>query len=299
MKKQGHLLTMLMKNKWSKRTNLRRISVPYCRNSCYYKNILLIAGDKMLPTKSILATWGKFNDFPMETLTKIWQYHYGHGKKQRDVSIMREHREQFGITGNCFDLAIWLLDEFKKDGIKAYPIGHSLKTENAHVAVVAISENGNRFLCDLGDQWLTPILIDSHSEDFVHEQLSGFFPAANVQVKENENSTEILYYRPNGKISRQNYCKQPIEMEALMDAAEHSQNLIKKVPLLECRTPYKNEIAHWEFGNWECTLSTSEGILTQPKYNGLEELAELIYQKTKYNKDLLLSILEKYKSLQK
>jgi len=252
----------------------------------------------MLPTESILTTWEKFNDFPMETLTKLWIYNTANEKKQREVSLMREHRQQYGVTGNCFDLAIWLLDEFAKDGVEAYPIGHSLKTENAHVAVIAISENGNRFLCDLGDQWLIPILIDSQSDDFVNEQLNGFFPAAKVQVKDNENNTEIFYYRPNGKISRQIYNTQPINKNVFMKAAEYSQNLIKPRPLLECRIPYKNEIAHWEFNNWESFLSTSEGLFMEPKLQGLEEMVEIIFQKANYNKDLLYSILEKYKSLQ-
>ena len=251
----------------------------------------------MRPTESILATWEKFHDFPMETLTKLWIYNKKENKKQRDVSLMREHREQYGITGNCFDLTIWLLDEFKKAGIKAYPIGHSLKTEDAHVAVVAINENGDRYLCDLGDQWLTPILLDSNNEDFIREPLSGFFPAAKVQVKDDNKNTEILYYRPNGKISRQIYHTEPIEMSTFIQAAEYSQNLIKPKPLLECRVPYKKEIAHWEFYNWESFLSTSEGIMKEPKLEHLEEIVEKIHQKTQYDKEWLIHVLEQYKNL--
>ncbi len=47
-----------------------------------------------------------------------------------------------GVTGNCYDLAIWLLDEFDNDGITAYPIGHDLGTDDAHVAVMALDEEG-------------------------------------------------------------------------------------------------------------------------------------------------------------
>ena len=66
----------------------------------------------------ILAVWNKFHDFPMETLTKAWFYSRSGDKKQRTVALMKEHKAQYGITGNCFDLAIWLLDEFKRDGIE-------------------------------------------------------------------------------------------------------------------------------------------------------------------------------------
>ncbi|TWM29930.1 hypothetical protein CHCC14820_1269 [Bacillus paralicheniformis] len=71
---------------------------------------------------------------------------------------------EYGIAGNCFDLSIWLLDEFTKDGVEAFPIGRSFKTERAHAAVIALDERGRRFLCDLGDQWLQPILIDCECE---------------------------------------------------------------------------------------------------------------------------------------
>ncbi|WP_327204675.1 hypothetical protein [Paenibacillus terrae] len=91
----------------------------------------------MLVPNEILSIWEKFNTFPMETLTKAWFYKKTDGKKQRDVSLMKEHHERYGITGNCFDLAIWLLHEFEKEGIEAYPIGHDLGTTEAHVAVIA------------------------------------------------------------------------------------------------------------------------------------------------------------------
>ncbi|WP_033829051.1 hypothetical protein [Bacillus andreraoultii] len=252
----------------------------------------------LLATKDILATWEKFNDFPMETLTKVWFYKKGSSKKQRDVSLMREHRQQYGLSGNCFDLAIWLLDEFKKDGIKSYPIGHNLKTENAHVAVIALNEKGNRYFCDLGDQWLNPILIDIDSEDYTNEELSGFFPGAKVQVQANKNDIEILYHRPNGKISKQIFNSKPFEMDYFLQAAEYSQNLIKPRPLLECRVPYKSEIAHWEFYNWESFLSTSEGLFKEPNLESMEEWVEKINLKTGYNKEILIDVLKIYKSIQ-
>ncbi|MGM0864178.1 MAG: hypothetical protein ACQEWF_05855 [Bacillota bacterium] len=252
----------------------------------------------MLASESIWKTWEKFNDFPMETLTKVWFYNQGNIKKQRDVSLMREHREQFGMSGNCFDLALWLLDEFKRDGVEAYPVGHNLNSEDAHVAVIALNEKGERFLCDLGDQWLNPILIDTDSIDYTNEKVSGFFPAARVQVQGHPSGTEILYHRPNGKVSKQVFQTHPIEMDAFVKAAEHSQNLINPNPLLECRTAYKSEIAHWEFYNWDSFLSTTEGLLKEPKVETVEEWAERIHGKTKYNKQVLIQILGRYKLIQ-
>lgn len=249
----------------------------------------------MRATESILKTWRKFNDFPMETLTKAWYFGLGTEKKQRDVPLMREHREQYGMSGNCFDLAIWLLDELKKDSVEAYPIGHGLDTEDAHVAVMAVNEKGQRYLCDLGDQWIAPILIDTDSEDFSSERLSGFFPGAEVQVRDHEMGIEVVYYRPNGKASKQTYHTEPIEMEIFLKAAELCQNMIHPNPLVEVRVPFKSEIAHWEFYNWESFLSTSEGLKTEAKLEKVEEWAERIHLRTGYNKEILQEVLWKYK----
>ena len=208
---------------------------------------------------------------------------------------MREHREQFGMSGNCFDLAIWLLDEFIKDGVEAYPIGHGIDTEDAHVAVMAVNEKGQRYLCDLGDQWIEPILIDTASEDFSSERLSGFFPGAEVQVGDNELGVEVVYHRPNGKASKQTYHTEPIEMEAFLKAAEFCQNMIHPNPLVEVRVPFKSEIAHWEFYNWESFLSTSEGLRVDAKLEQVEEWAERIHRRTGYSKEILQDVLWKYR----
>ena len=253
----------------------------------------------MLAPTSILNVWRRFDDFPMETLTKLWFYHQDCHNKQRDLSLMKEHRSQFGITGNCFDLAIWLLDEFQKDGITAYPIGHDLNSEGAHVAVIALDELGNRYLCDLGDQWINPILIERNNEDYTNEKLSGFFPGANVQVIQKEQGIEILYHRPNGKVSKQTYNTSPIDFDFFLRAAEYSQNLIKPRPLLECRVPYHTETAHWEFYNWQSFLSTSKGFFEESKVETIEEWGLKINEVTGYDLQFLLNVLEKYQKLSK
>jgi hypothetical protein len=236
----------------------------------------------------------------METLTKAWYLHKSEVKKQRDVSLMREHRNEYGITGNCFDLALWLVDEFEKEGIEAYPIGHHLGTEHAHAAVMAKGEYGERYLCDLGDQWLQPILIDSESKSFTDEFLSGFFPAANVQVvQKNKFEIEMNYLRPNGKISKQIFGTTPIEISDFLQAAEFSQNHLEPNPLLECRVPYRNEIAHWEFYNFDSVLSTTEGKYNDPPINTIEDWVERIYKKTGYDQHFLTEALMIYKSLKR
>lgn len=253
--------------------------------------------EEMLASNEILMTWEKFCDFPMETLTKAWFYPKSSKKKQRSVSLMKEHREQYGISGNCFDLAIWLLDEFKNDGIESYPIGSQLNTEKAHTAVVALDERGRRYLCDLGDQWLQPILIDSAQQDYSSERLSGFFPAAQVQIKPVSSSVEVIYHRPTGKLSRQVYQTEPIDVKLFMEAAECSQNQIRPRPLLEVRTPYKSETAHWEFYNWESMLSTSEGLFKEDQLLTIDGWVERIHLKTGYDRKFLFEALEYYRML--
>lgn len=251
----------------------------------------------MYPSKQIIDTWNKCSQFPMETLTKAWFYNKNTKKKQRDITLMREHHQQYGITGNCFDLVIWLLDECKKDGIEAYPIGQHLHTKSAHVAVIMLDENGNRYLCDLGDQWIYPVLIDAQNDYFTNEKISGFFPGANIQINPQNHDFEVLYHRPNGKISKQVYNGTPIDLSTLLHAAEFSQNEIKPRPLLECKTVYKNEMAHWEFLDWESFLSTSEGLFYDQKLETIQEWADRIHSKTRYDKQFLLEALTIYKNM--
>ncbi|WP_156488300.1 hypothetical protein [Fictibacillus phosphorivorans] len=235
----------------------------------------------------------------METLTKAWYFHKGTSTKQREVSLMKEHRHQYGITGNCFDLALWLLDEFKKDGISAFLIGSRFHTEHAHVAVVALDNQGNRFLCDLGDQWLCPIMIETRNEDYTNDRLRGFFPGADIQVQpEKNNSVEILYHRPNGKFSKQVFNLHPIEMNDFLLGAEYSQNLIRPKPLFECRVPYQEETAHWEFYNWESFLSTNIGLHKEDQTEDIHHWVNVIHQKANYNKEFLFDALTKYTSIQ-
>lgn len=246
----------------------------------------------------ILAVWRKFDDFPMETFTKAWFYSKAKGKRQRSVELMKEHREKYGISGNCFDLAIWLLDEFKQAGITAYGVGNDLNTEEGHVGVVAEDASGRRYLCDLGDQWLQPILIDGDSEEFTGERLDGFFPAAKVQVVPKMKEVEIIYHRPNGKQSRQSYWTEPVELGLLLEAGEFSQNHVYPKPLFEKRVPFKNEMAHWEFDNWSSFLSTSEGLFPEETLSTIEDWGEQIHKRTGADKAFLIETLAIYKKME-
>ena len=206
----------------------------------------------------IRKIYQRFDYHAMENLTKAWYYSRARDARQRTVEQMRQHRAEFGLSGNCFDLALWLIDEFLREGFRAYGVGHGLHTTDAHVAVVVLDSEGYRYLCDLGDQWIQPILIDGKSPMFSHESMPGFFPAARVQISPGDESCNILYHRPNGKISQQYYDLRPVEWDELVTAGEVSQNSLGK-PLVEIRVPLEAETGHWEFYNYESWLSTSQG----------------------------------------
>ncbi|WP_252183311.1 hypothetical protein [Rossellomorea vietnamensis] len=252
----------------------------------------------MQAPEEILKIWRKFDDFPMETLTKAWLHSRGEGR-QRDTGTMKSHLERYGITGNCFDLALWLLDKFQQGEMEAYPIGHDLNTDKAHVAVVVLDKTGNRYLCDLGDQWLQPVLIEGNHSLFVTGKLEGFFPASDIEVLPGESAVEVLYHRPNGKTSRQVYELTPINMDTFMEAANRSQSNVKSEPLLEVRIPYKNEIAHWEFCDWKSFLSTTEGRVYDPPLFSITEWVERIHGKTGYDKEMLEEALIFYQKKRK
>lgn len=247
--------------------------------------------------EEILSVWQQFDDFPMETLTKAWYYQRSDEKKQRSVELMKQHRTQYGITGNCFDLAIWLLAAFDGAGVKAYPVGRELGTEQAHAAIMAEDRDGRRFLCDLGDQWIQPILVDVDRQEFKRESLSGFFPGAEVQVKPTDKGIEVIYYRPNGKQSNQLYTIEPVDRADFLEAAEYSQRHIHPEPLLEVRLREHDETVHWEFDNWKSFLSTSTGLYPDSPIELLEEWVERIHDKTQYDREFLVESLSFYQRL--
>ncbi|WP_245937394.1 hypothetical protein [Saliterribacillus persicus] len=231
----------------------------------------------------------------METLSKIWYFNQPVKSKQREVGLLIEHRIRYGLSGNCFDLALWLLDEFSKNKIHAYPVANDLFTTDAHVAVVVLDEDGFRYLCDLGDQWIQPILIDSIHPSYSEDAFSNFFPAAKVQVKRMEKRLRVYYHRSNGKFSTQNYDLTPISMEVFLKGAEFSQQHISRKPLFEKRIPYKEETAHWEFYNWKSFLSTSEGLMNEKKRNNTKEWAEVIARIANADINFIDQALEMYK----
>ncbi|WP_254854028.1 hypothetical protein [Halobacillus salinus] len=248
----------------------------------------------MQAPESILKIWNRFDSFPMDTLVKVWHYDPQRELQQRTVEEMRKHRAKYGITGNCFDLALWLWQEFRENGVEASLIGHDLHTEEAHVAVVARSKEGFAYLCDLGDQWLQPILIDSESRDFRAGRHGGFFPAADIEVLPFEHHVNIFYHRPNGKRSSQSYDLSPVDYKEFLRAADLSQRTFRSSPLIECRLPFRGEVAHWELEGWQSQISTSKGIIHEPSLHTLEEWGERVHIRTGYDRKFLQRAMSDY-----
>ena len=255
------------------------------------------AQSHMNASKEILSVWNLFKHFPMETLTKAWYASKNPSHYQRTVEQMKAHYAQYKITGNCFDLSIWLLHEFKTHGIQAYAIGHDLFTEEAHVAVIALDEHNHKYLCDLGDQWIQPICVDQTSESFHSGDCARFFPGATIQVHPSGEDVEVLYKRPNGKVSKQVFQLQPIDESTLLEAAEFSQRHIRPRPLLECRQ-YSDghEVIHWEFYNWHSFSSTMDGKIEDEDLQSTHEWAARIHNKTGYSTEFLIEALTLYKN---
>ncbi|MDQ0060029.1 hypothetical protein [Paenibacillus harenae] len=243
----------------------------------------------MRATPDVLSIWRKFDHFPMETITKAWFFHLALGFKQRTVEQMKSHREQYGTSGNCFDLAIWLIHEFRKEKFTSYAI----LTPDSHVAVVVLNEKGNRYLCDLGDQWIDPILIDQKDEDYSEEFLDNFFPGAQVKMESRENSLLVTYRRPNGKEMNQTYLLNPITDETLIAEGEKTQRTLSS-PLVEKRIFTNSSVIHWEFDNYISFYSSMDGKQIESKLQTIEEWAERIGNVSGIDKKIIRDALEVY-----
>lgn len=250
----------------------------------------------MRATPDLLQVWNTFDRHPMETLTKAWMLSQPSGGKQRSVELMKEHRHQYGTSGNCFDLAIWLIHEFKSNGISAYAIGHDLNTPEAHVAVIAVNEQGYAYFCDLGDQWIEPILVDPGSEEYTEEALEGFTTGGKIRIVTDARHITFSYIRPNGKISKQSFHLKPVSSEELWTAANVSQALLR-YPLVEMRIPQTDEIVHWEFDKWSSFISSNHGLTMESMLEDNEQWAERIHQRTGMSKSVIVQALDVYSNL--
>ncbi|GIP28296.1 hypothetical protein J23TS9_34260 [Paenibacillus sp. J23TS9] len=252
----------------------------------------------MKAPEQLLRVWHRFDGYPMETLTKAWYSLQPEKGGQRSVRVMKEHKEQYGITGNCFDLAIWLLDAFHTESIPAYAVGHDLGSPHAHVAVVALDEAGGRFFCDLGDQWIQPILVDRNHQCFTEEAVDGFITGGRIQVSNNSSAQNVgfSYVRPNGKMSTQSFDLTPISMEDLLAAANHSQHLLRH-PLVEHRLYQPGEVVHWEFDRWTSFVSKNSGLEREDGLNTNEQWAHRISRISGIDYRVALQALDLYSEL--
>ncbi|MCM3783405.1 hypothetical protein M3231_10505 [Neobacillus mesonae] len=244
--------------------------------------------------EQILKVWHQFDAYPMETLTKAWYYDQS-SNRQRSVGLMKEHREKYGTSGNCFDLAIWLIDEFKQAGIEAYAIGEGLGTEEAHAAVCALDEHGRRYFCDLGDQWIQPVLMDFNTDEYTGEALSGFITGGKIKLTwKGSSHMTFTWVRPNGKTSEQVFDLSPVELKDLIIAGEHSQSLLRNA-LVEMRVPMPDEIVHWEYEGGKSFISNNRELIIEPTLQGSEEWAQRIYKMTGIHPEISVKALQKYK----
>lgn len=199
----------------------------------------------MRASEALRNVWSQFQGIPMETFTKGWWLKQCGGvARQRTVAEMRAHRRLLGAGGNCFDLALWLRHELAMAGICA----RIVMTPDAHVAVLATDADGGEYLCDLGDQWLQPVLVSPEHTGFTAEWQPGLFPGREVRVHRSGDSLEVFYRRAGGKAADQTYDLAFVGELEFLQACNESQNCLRR-PFCEMRLPHPGTgaIEHWEY----------------------------------------------------
>ena len=246
-----------------------------------------------LPPQNLFEVWRRFDAFPMETITKAWFLKHHPHVGQRSVEMMIDHRNKTGASGNCFDLAIWLVHEFALSGIQAYGVGTHLGTPEAHVGVVALDSTGRKYLCDLGDLWIQPLCLDGQT--FNEPQL-GYFTGARVEFQRTQKDLKLRYHRPNGKVSEQSYDLTPVSLQQLKEAGEVSQRSLSE-PLVEMRLRENDEVIHWEFENGSSYFSRMSGLEKEPPCASLQEWSQRISRRTGIHENYVLDCLLSYRNL--
>jgi hypothetical protein len=245
--------------------------------------------------QKILEVWSRFDSSSMETLTKAWCVKHHAKPRQRSAAALAAHKHRYEAHGNCFDLAVSLIDKFTHAGIEAYGVGHDLHSQEAHIGVIAHGVKGERYLCDLGDVWLQPLLIDSTRNK--NDGLRSYFPAAEISFRLESKFLHVSYLRPNGKTSRQAYDLTPVRERELRRAGDYSQNYISHA-LVETRLERNGEMVHWEFGNdLRSFISSSQGKFYEADLRTHKEMGERIADRTGINADYAeecLDIIKKH-----
>lgn len=247
---------------------------------------------------AMLSVWNQFRGVPMESFTKGWWHRRcGGAPRQRSIAEMVEHRQAYGAGGNCFDLALWLRHEFQRSGIPARVVGHDLSTPNAHVAVAAQGLDGEEYLCDLGDLWLQPILIDTESAAFSTGWHAGFFPGREIQVSRTGDQVEISYRRASAKVSRQCFDLRPIPEEELQRACDYSQNLLRR-PVCEMLLthPETGLLEHWEYDKGASFWNLADGLTFEAPCATAPEWADRICARSGLSPALILEGFAAYQT---
>ena len=210
----------------------------------------------------------------METLTKAWFLERRPRARQRTVEEMEQHRRLTGASGNCFDLAIWLLAVLHEKGIDAHAVGEHLGTIDAHVGVLAYASDGQRYLCDLGDMWIRPYPIDR-----AIGRQRGYFAGAEIESEIRDGALFVTYHRSNGKRSEQSYDLARVTERDLWDAAHVSQNHLSD-PLVEIRIRLEDEVAHWEYEGEKSFVSRWGGLEAEAPLAGFAQWSKRIAERT-------------------
>jgi hypothetical protein len=228
----------------------------------------------------------------METFTKVWwNEQCGDVARQRTVDEMVAHRHEYGTGGNCFDLALWLRHELQQAGIPARIIGHDLNTVHAHVAVLAEGGDGAQYLCDLGDQWLQPVLITPQREDWSPDWLRGFFPGRDIQITPVGDSL-VVAYRHSGRAATQRFDLAVIGQAELDRACHHSQSLIRR-PYCEMLLPHvSGSIEHWEYADGRSFWHLESGTEYEAPCASAGEWAARIADHTGMDSSLIRHVIE-------
>ncbi|MDO3411172.1 hypothetical protein QWJ34_15510 [Saccharibacillus sp. CPCC 101409] len=250
----------------------------------------------MRATEEILGVWKRFDDVPMETLTKAWLHARGEQFELRSVERMREQREEFGTSGNCFDLAYWLMDELRADGIECYPVGSGFGSASAHAAVIAVGSDGKRYLCDLGDQWVQPVLVDLDGEDYTEDLLKGFVAGMGISVKSDGRQAQIRFRRAGGREHRKTFNLRPADEAEFAEAAAYSQRLLR-FALAERRFRLDGHTVCWEYDRGRSHVNTDCGLYYESAPLGDETWSQRISRRTGLAEAVVRTALDVYGEL--
>lgn len=256
----------------------------------------------MRAPEPVLRIWRSLVGVPAENLSHRWWRAREAGEaKQRSVPLLEKHRAEWGTGGDSYDLTIWLMAKYQAAGFLADAVQPPADVDDrSPLAVMVKDPLGRRYLCDLNEPWLEPVLVSPRSYDFSPGFHSGFHPEGDVRVEVEEKRCRITLRRAGGGpvFGERIFELRAIPPELLVERAETDPERTRPDRLAVRRLARHPETGAWGVwffaatgDAWRSGWRLPSGLIDEPPCRGLEAWVERVSERSGIAAEIVEEVL--------